>query len=191
MSAQSTPHASTLARLPCAHPRAETHSDLTFSHNAHVCAHLYLPQERIDARVFGKVKRQAARRHGINMYDKIPRGLRGFRGRRGARDASDDSTPAAHRLWAGVARGSLAATTEAQLPLLGLPLRPRLPWLLAGPPSSRQSALGSVSMRPCGRARPVRHSGRSARLGRAGEHKMCDVVARWDHPRVGALGGGQ
>ena len=120
MSAQSTPHASTLARLPCAHPRAETHSDLTFSHNAHVCAHLYLPQERIDARVFGKVKRQAARCHRINMYDKIPRGLRGFRGRRGARDASDDSTPRRTRLWAGVAatslrdsRGSAAASGGA------------------------------------------------------------------------------
>ena len=61
----------------------------------------------------------------------------------------------------------------------------------AGPPSSRQSAVGSVSMRLCGRARPVRHSGRSACLGRAGEHKMCDVVARWDHRRVGTLGGGQ
>ena len=191
MSAQSTPHASTLARLPCAHPRAETHSDLTFSHNAHVCAHLYLPQERIDARVFGKVKRQAARRHGINMYDKIPRGLRGFRGRRGARDASDDSTPAAHRLWAGVARGSLAATPEAQLPLLGPPLRPRLPRLLAGSPSTRQSVLGSVSMRPRGRTRSARRARCGAHPRRLLERRGCSMCACCDRVSDGTLGGGQ
>ena len=87
--------------------------------------------------------------------------------------------------------GSLAARSRLVCALLPPLLRSRLPIPLEWASSSRGGALASCSVRPCGRARPVRHSGCSACLGRPGEHKMCDVVARWDHPRVGALGGGQ
>ena len=117
MSAQSTPHASTLARMPCAHPRAETHSDRTFLAQRS-CVRSHAPSvQRIDARGFGKVKQQTARRHGINIYDQI----RGSRGRRGAPDASDNMRPAAHRLWA-----ALAAAPSPRLPRLGCRFRGRL-----------------------------------------------------------------
>ena len=74
VSAQSTPHASTLARLPCAHLRAETHFN-RYLLIQRSCVRSYAPSvQRIDARGFGKVKQQTARRHGINIYDQIPRG---------------------------------------------------------------------------------------------------------------------
>jgi hypothetical protein len=107
VSAPFTPHTSTPVPLPCAHQCAEIRSGLTFCHKRSVCALVSLPQEQNDARGVGKVKRQTARRHRINIYDQIPRGLRGSRGRRGAQDASDDSTPLRTRLWAGVAATSL------------------------------------------------------------------------------------
>ena len=72
VSAHSTPHASTLARLPCAHLRAETHSN-RYLLIQRSCVRSYAPSvQRIDARGFGKVKRQTARRHGINIYNQIP-----------------------------------------------------------------------------------------------------------------------
>jgi hypothetical protein len=121
VSAQSTPHASTLARLPCAHLRAETHFN-RYLLIQRSCVRSYAPSvQRIDARGFGKVKRQTARRHGINIYNQIPRGWRGYRGRRGAPDASDDMCPAANRLWAGLARDF-----PPRLPRLGCRFRGRL-----------------------------------------------------------------
>ena len=81
VSAQSTPHPSTLARLPCAHPRAETHSD-PYLLTQRSCVRSHAPSvQQIDARAFGKVKRQMARRHGIKTNNQIPRGWHGSRGR--------------------------------------------------------------------------------------------------------------
>jgi hypothetical protein len=121
VSAQSTPHASTLARLPCAHPRAETQPDRTFL-TQRSCVRSHAPSvQQIDARGFGKVKRQTDRRHRTNIYDQILRGWRDSRGRRGAPDASDDLRPAAHPLWAG-----LAARFPPRLPRLGCRFRGRL-----------------------------------------------------------------
>ena len=87
--------------------------------------------------------------------------------------------------------GPLAARSAARLPLPPPPLRPRTQWPLPERLRSRQGASSSVSARPCDRARPAGHPGRGAWLGRPREHRMCDVVARWDRPRDGTLGGGQ
>ena len=74
------------------------------------------------------------------------------------------------------AYGSLGASI---LLLLPPPLRAHHPWLLGEPPSSSQSVLSRVSARPCGRTRPAGHSERCACQGRAGEHNICNIVARW------------
>ena len=86
-------------------------------------------------------------------------------------------------------RGSLAATPEARLPLLGPPLRPRLPWLLARPPNSRQSALGSVSMRPRCRTRSARRARCGAHPRRLLERRGCSMFACCDRVSGGTLGG--
>ena len=87
--------------------------------------------------------------------------------------------------------GSLAARSRLVCALLPPLLRSRLPIPLEWASSSRGGALASCSVRPCDRARPAGHPGRGAWLGRPREHRMCDVVARWDRPRDGTLGGGQ
>jgi hypothetical protein len=96
---------------------------------------------------------------------------------------------AAHPAMGWPRRGSLAATPEARLPLLGPPLRPRLPWLLAGPPSSRQRALGSVSMRPRGRTRSARRVRCGAHPRRLLERRGCSMCACCDRVSDGILGG--
>ena len=121
VSAPYIPHHSTAAQLTRAHLRAPIRSSLTLLAQRS-CVRSNAPSvQRIDARGLGKVKRQTARRHGISMYDQIPRGWRGSRGRRGAPDASDDMRPAAHRLWA-----ALAARFPPRLPRLCCRFRGRL-----------------------------------------------------------------
>ena len=82
-----------------------------------------------------------------------------------------------------------SVTPEAWLPLLGPPLRPHLPWLLAGPPSSRQSAAGSVSMRPRGRTRSARRVRCGAHPRRLLERRGCSMCACCDRVSDGILGG--
>ena len=121
VSAPYIPHHSTAAQLTRAHLRAPIRSSLTLLAQRS-CVRSNAPSvQRIDARGLGKVKRQTARRHGINIYDQIPSGWRGSRGRRGAPDASDDMRPAAHRLWA-----ALAARFPPRLPRLCCRFRGRL-----------------------------------------------------------------
>jgi len=186
-----TPHTSTPVPLPCAHQRAEIRSRLTFCHKRSVRALVSLPQEQIDARGDREVKMQTAWRQRIEYHYDLFREWRGSRGRHGAGDASADASLACARLWA-----CLGSACSRLGRWLGCRLRRRL----CGPELSGRCQSGSARARarqvasaraPCDRARPAGHPGRGAWLGRAREHRMCDVVARWDRPSVGALGGGQ
>ena len=185
-----TPHTSTPVPLPCAHQRAEIRSRLTFCHKRSVRALVSLPQEQIDARGDREVKMQTAWRQRIEYHYDLFREWRGSRGRHGAGDASADASLACARLWA-----CLGSACSRLGQWLGCRLRRRL----CGPELSGRCQSGSARARArrvaSARAYAIAldrpgHPGCSACPGQAREHKICNVVARWDRPSVGALGGG-
>ena len=90
MSAQSIPHANTLAQLPCARPRAEIRSVLTYSSERSRARSHVIPQEQINARDDHEVKRQTGWRHRIDEFYESLRGERDSRDPGGAQDASID-----------------------------------------------------------------------------------------------------
>ena len=176
VSASFTQHTSTPVPLPRARQRSKIRSGLPFCHKRSVRALMSLPQEQIEARDDREVKLPTARRQRIEYHYDLLREWRGSRGRHGAGDASVDASLACARLWACLG----SARPTARLPPPPPPLRPCTQWPLLERRHPRQRASSSVSARPCGRARPAGHPGRSASTctGRAREHKMCNVVAR-------------
>ena len=84
------PHANTLAQLPCARPRAEIRSVLTYSSERSRARSHVIPQEQINARDDHEVTRQTGWRHRIDEFYESLRGARDSRDPGGAQDASID-----------------------------------------------------------------------------------------------------
>ena len=80
----------TSPQLPCARPRAEIRSVLTYSSERSRARSHVIPQEQINARDDHEVKRQTDWRHRIDEFYESLRGARDSRDPGGAQDASID-----------------------------------------------------------------------------------------------------